>query len=101
MIWFWDQYFGSQEDASNPYAVPLQAKDLKELPSALVITAEYDPLRDDGAAYASRLEAAGVATICPQYAGMIHGFFGMAGAVSKGDQAVTQASESLKKALWA
>ena len=99
MIWFWDHYLQSDADAANPYAAPLLAQDLSGLPSALVITAEYDPLRDEGEAYAHRLQAAGVPTTCTRYDGMIHGFFGMSAAVDKGKQAIDQASAALRVAL--
>ena len=99
MIWFWDHYLANAADAANPYAAPLRAQDLEGLPPALVITAEYDPLRDEGEAFAHRLEAAGVPTACTRYDGMIHGFFGMFAAVDKGKQAIEQASAALKSAL--
>jgi acetyl esterase len=98
MVWYWDQYLKSDADAANPYAAPLQAQDLRGLPPALVITAEYDPLRDEGEAYAHRLEAAGVNATCIRYDGMIHGFFGMPAAIDKGKQAIAQASAALKAA---
>ena len=99
MVWYWEHYLKDDADAVNPYAAPLQAQDLRNLPPALVITAEYDPLRDEGEAYAHRLEAAGVNTTCTRYDGMIHGFFGMAAAIDKGKQAIAQASAALKAAF--
>jgi len=99
MIWYWDHYLRSDADGTNPYAAPLQAKDLGGLPPAIVITAEYDPLRDEGEAYAHRLEEAGVSTTCTRYDGMIHGFFGMAAAVDKGKQAVEQAASIMQAAF--
>ncbi len=99
MIWFWDHYLANDADAANPYAAPLRAQDLGGLPPALVITAEYDPLRDEGEAFAHRLEAAGVPTACTRYDGVIHGFFGMFAAVDKGKQAIDQASAALCAAL--
>jgi acetyl esterase len=99
MVWYWDHYLKDDTDASNPYAAPLQASDLSGLPPALVITAEYDPLRDEGEAYARRLEAAGVSIVCTRYDGMIHGFFGMAAAIDKGKQAIDQASSALQNAF--
>jgi acetyl esterase len=99
MVWYWDHYLKDDADAFNPYAAPLQASDLSGLPPALVITAEYDPLRDEGEAYSRRLEAAGVPTVCTHYDGMIHGFFGMAAVLDKGKQAVEEASSTLQGAF--
>jgi acetyl esterase len=99
MIWYWDQYLAGDIDGNNAYASPQQAQDLGGLPPAMVITAEYDPLRDEGEAYAHRLESAGVPTTCTRYPGMIHGFFGMSAAVDKGKDAVSQASSALTAAF--
>ena len=74
MSWFWDLYLSEPSDGSNPYAAPMQARDLSGLPPALVITAEYDPLRDEGEEYGRRLQAAGVRATVSRYDGMIHGF---------------------------
>ena len=99
MIWYWDHYLNSPSEASDPYAAPLQAQDLSGLPAALVLTAEFDPLRDEGEAYAHRLEAAGVPTTCIRYDGMVHGFFGMNDSVDKAREAVTNASSVLRDAF--
>ena len=101
MEWYWDHYLDDAAQALNPYAAPLQAKDFSNLPAALVITAEFDPLCDEGEAYAQRLQAAGVATTCSRYDGMIHGFFGMSAVLDKGKQAVDQAAAALRKAFTA
>jgi acetyl esterase len=101
MQWYWDHYLRSPADAANAYAAPLVATDLSRLPAALVITAEFDPLRDEGEAYARRLQAAGVPTTCSRYDGMIHGFFGMAAVVDKGQQAIAEASTALQHAFAA
>ena len=99
MQWYWDHYLSGREDAANPYAAPLQAKSLAGQPPALVITAEYDPLRDEGEAYAQRLREAGVETTATRYDGMIHGFFGMGAVVDKGQQAVDEACAALRNAF--
>ena len=99
MIWYWNHYLSAETDMTNPYAVPFQASDLRGLPSALVITAEYDPLRDEGDAYADRLRAAGVATVSSRYDGMVHGFFGMSAILDKGKQAMSEASAALTAAF--
>jgi len=99
MIWFWDHYLAKDSDADNPYASPLRAQRLKDLPPALVITAEYDPLRDEGEAYAHRLRNAGIPASSSRYDGMIHGFFGMSAAVDKGKQAIEEASAALQAAF--
>jgi acetyl esterase/lipase len=99
MRWYWDHYLQAPADASNPYAAPLTAQNLKGVPPALVITAEYDPLCDEGEAYAKQLQAAGVPTTCTRYDGMIHGFFGMAAVLDKGQQAVAEACAALRQAF--
>ena len=82
--WFWDHYVSAETDTEHPYCAPLRAPDLGALPAALVVTAEFDPLRDEGLAYASRLAAAGVRVEAINYPGLIHGFFSMARVVPEG-----------------
>jgi acetyl esterase len=74
MMWFWDQYL-HPDDKSNPYAVPDVESDHTNLATAIIPTAEYDVLRDDGLSYAAKLEAAGNKVISQDFAGQIHGFF--------------------------
>jgi acetyl esterase len=95
MRWFWNHYLGGSGDAANPYASPLRGQ-LAGLPPALVITAEFDPLRDEGEQYARRLEQAGVPARLSRYDGMIHGFFGMTHLMDKAKAAVQEASANLR-----
>jgi acetyl esterase len=99
MRWFWEQYVNSAAEMDDPLASPILAADLSGLPPALIITAEFDPLRDEGEAYADRLRQAGVPVVLSRYDGMIHGFFAMFPAIDKGRQAVGEASDALRSAF--
>ena len=99
MRWFWDLYLNDDSDGSQPYASPLQASDLSNLPRALTITAEYDSLRDEGEAYAAALAAAGVSSTCTRYDGVIHGFIGAFAAVPEGSQALDQIAAEIRSAF--
>ncbi len=74
MMWFWDHYLKDRSDAADFRAAPLRAASLRGLPRALVVTAEFDVLRDEGQAYAKRLEEAGVDVTHVFVEGMNHGF---------------------------
>jgi acetyl esterase len=76
--WSWHHYLTSSSDGTNPLASPLRATTLKGLPPALIQTAEFDPLRDEGEAYAARLQAESVPATLHRFAGMLHGFLGPA-----------------------
>jgi acetyl esterase len=95
MKWFWAHYLNDESQSAHPYASPLRAPDLSGLPPALVITAEYDPLRDEGEFYAERLRAAGIPTALTRYRGVNHGFMFWAGVVDKAGVAMTEACEWL------
>lgn len=99
MEWFWNHYLRIEEDGKNPYASPLLAEDVSGLPPALVITGGFDPLRDEGEAYAEKLKAAGVAVEATRYEGMIHGFFWLPGMLLQGDKAIHQAANALREAF--
>lgn len=89
-------YLNAPDDARNPYASPLLAPDLSGLPPALILTAEYDILRDQGEAYARRLEAAGVPVTYSMYEGHIHG----SSAFTKGMESARAWRFEVITALW-
>ncbi|HLT70483.1 MAG TPA: alpha/beta hydrolase [Acidimicrobiales bacterium] len=100
MAWFWQQYVGDG-DRTDPRCSPLHAPDevVRAVPPALVVTAEYDPLRDEGEAYGARLEALGVPVTVSRYDGVIHGFFAMRDLVPEGKAATEEAAAALRAAL--
>jgi acetyl esterase len=99
MEWFWGHYLNSPADRENPYACPNRAADLRGLPPALVMTAGYDPLRDEGDAYAGQLKRAGVAATLSRYPGVTHGFFSMAAMLDEGKRAHREACAALRSAF--
>ena len=96
---YWNQYLATEKDKDNPYALPLQLKDYSNLPPALIITTEFDPLRDEGELYAKRLKDSKVNVVCTRYDGVFHGFFGRTTLIKKGRLAMDEACLSLKKAF--
>lgn len=98
MQWFWRHYIAREEDTYQPYASPLRSKDLRGLPPALVLTAEFDVLCDEGEAYAERLHSAGVPVEVTRYDGMIHGFISRVNEFDRARDAVKQIAAALKRA---
>jgi len=99
MRWFTNHYLTSARDAEDWRASPLRAQSLARLPPALVVTAGFDPLRDEGAAYAARLTDAGVLVDYVCYGGMIHGFMPMGRLIDTGNRAISHVAASLRQAL--
>jgi acetyl esterase len=99
MAWFWDHYVPDAATRNDALAAPLLADDLAGLPPALVITAELDPLRDEGEAYGAALAAAGVPTTVTRYDGVFHGFFGMHGMIDEAETAQEEAAAALRAAF--
>jgi acetyl esterase len=99
MRWFWDHYVADASRRADPSASPLRAEKLAGLPPATVLTAEYDPLRDEGEAYAARLREAGVPVTCTRYAGQIHGFVSLLDLIDDGRRAAGEIGAALRSAL--
>ena len=99
LAWCWRHYAPHEEFRSHPQASPLQAPNLRGLPSTLLLTAECDLLRDEGAAYAERLQAAGVEVEYRCYGGMMHGFLGWASRLDTASRAVAETAAALRAAL--
>jgi acetyl esterase len=97
MIWFWDHYLADASQANDPYVSPLRAPDLSGLPPALVQTAEYDPLRDEGEAYAARLREAGTPATLSRWDGLNHGFLFWVGRVDKASAAMRECCAWLRR----
>jgi acetyl esterase len=100
LIWFWGHYLGDHVPGPDGYAAPLLAADVSRLPPALVITAEFDPLRDEGRAWVARLALAGVDVELAEYAGVTHNFVVLPGVMPKGRDAVRRIASWLARA-WA
>jgi acetyl esterase len=99
MAWFWDHYLADESQGKDPLASPLQAADLSGLPPAFVLTAEFDPLRDEGEAYADRLEEAGVPVTRKRYDGHIHAFWQMPGVFPSAVTAAEEAAAAMQGAM--
>ena len=101
MAWFWDQYEPDVDARRNPYASPLRAASLAGLPPAWILTAEHDPLRDEGVEYAEKLSAAGVPVRHRHYGEQIHGFATMVNIMDDADRALADAGAAIRAAIAA
>jgi acetyl esterase len=101
MIWFWDHYVPDVAGRSHPHASPLRADDHSGLPPAYVLVAEYDPLRDEGLAYAAKLDAAGVPVALRRFDDQIHAFFMMVTLMESADIAVAEVGAAIRDACGA
>jgi acetyl esterase len=99
MRWFYEQYLRSPVDAANPYAVPLRARNLGDLPPATVVTAGFDPLRDDGVALAERFDREGTTVRHRHYPAMAHGFCSLADRVPTAETALSAVAEDVRDRL--
>lgn len=99
MKWFWNHFIDDEGEANHPYVSPLRAENLSDLPQALIVTAEYDPLRDEGEAYGQRLQEAGVTVTQSRYPGMIHAFIRMTARLDKAKEALDQVAGTLRRVL--
>jgi acetyl esterase len=99
MVWFWNHYAPDPAVRVNPYASPLRAGDLTGLPPAYVITAEHDPLRDEGFECAERLRAARVPVEHRHFGSQIHGFFTFVNLLDDADRAVADAGQAIRAAV--
>jgi acetyl esterase len=99
MRWFWDQYVSDVNARSNPEVSPLRATDHSGLPTAVVVTAEHDPIRDEGLAYAEALRAAGVPVSHHHFDDMLHSFFALVNVLDRGNEAVAQVGREIRAAV--
>jgi acetyl esterase len=95
MVAFWNYYLHSPTESESPLASPLQAGSFAGLPKALILTAEFDPLRDEGEEYGKKLRDSGVNAVTCRYDGMIHGFVNMGAAIPQSRQAILQIAKQL------
>lgn len=98
MQWFWGHYLATPNDATHPYAAPLRAAHLRDLPPAVIVIAGYDPLGDEGLLYAQRLENDGNRVQVLRYDGMLHGFM-VIGAFAVTRKAVAECCTALRAAF--
>ena len=99
ILWYMTQYLRGEADREDPRAAPLRASDLAGQPHTLVITAGFDPLRDEGLAYVDRLRAAGVDVVYHEYPGQIHAFVSLTKAIPQGLACTMEIGDYLRQQL--
>lgn len=99
MRWYWSQYVQDEKRSGEPDCSPLRAAELTGIAPAVVMTAEFDPLREQGEAYARRLEQAGVPVVLWRYEGQIHGFLRMPAVIDRADEAIDDVAREVRSAL--
>lgn len=98
--WFLSKYLsGCEDQAGDPYCSPLFMENLSNLPPAIIVVPEYDPLRDEGVNYAMRLKEAGNFVDLRREQGMIHGFFWLGGAIDRGRELIDELGQDLRQSL--
>ncbi|RJG04186.1 alpha/beta hydrolase [Noviherbaspirillum sedimenti] len=99
MVWFWDHYLPDACMRLQPDASPLRSTNFQVLPPTLILTAEFDPLREEGEAYAAKLVAAGVPVEFERYAGQMHGFFSMVNVLPGSERAINHVARFIRERL--
>lgn len=97
MKWYWDQYMATTDDLANPYFRPMAAEKLSNLPPTFTLTAELDPLRDEGEIFAQRLHDAGVKSVLKRYDSLIHGFALMQGFLPEAREAMQDIADNIRE----
>ncbi|QIZ78601.1 alpha/beta hydrolase [Ferrimonas lipolytica] len=99
MAWFQQHFYASPDDLNHPYSAPMNSQNLQQLAPAIMVTAGFDPLRDQGIAYGNKLSNAGVAVTQIEISGLAHGFTSMAGGINEAKKANLLIAEQLKSLL--
>jgi acetyl esterase len=99
ILWYTEQYLRDERDRTDLRASPLRAPSLAGQPPTLIVTGGFDPLRDEGKAYADRLRAAGVEVVYREFPGQIHAFVSLTKAIPQGMTATLEVAEFLRKRL--
>jgi acetyl esterase len=99
MHWYWDQYVPDKGRRRDPYASPMHAPSLRGMPSTLIVTAEFDLLRDEGRAYADRLRSESIEVDLVEYEGQVHGFLSAVGVMHDADRGVADIARWIRSRL--